>query len=290
MTRAVLTLPENTQGRDFVVGDIHGVFDLLDEALKSVDFDPEKDRLIAVGDLINRGPQSEKCLEYLKQPWFHAIRGNHEEMFLRNYKNDGNTDLIASFANASNGIGWIVGKDKAFLDEMRSAFEKLPIVIEIETRNGTIGFVHADVPPEMDWQTFKQKLEEGDVSARKIALTGRKRIFSSNDSGVAGVSRVYLGHTPVESGAKQLGNCFYMDTGGVFRVLKGDACSKFFLTLSEISAPKEDIGGMPEDRKQLFKVITKPKTPGIDRALGKKPQAPEAEKPFGRYNQPKRKP
>lgn len=261
MTPVVLSLPENTLGRDFVVGDIHGIFDVLDDALKAVGFDPEKDRLIAVGDLINRGPQSEKCIEYLKQPWFFAIRGNHEEMFLRTYKNDGNTDIIASFANASNGIGWIVGKDKAFLDEMKAAFEKLPIALEIKTQEGLIGFVHADVPLDMDWQTFTQKLKEGDALTTKIAQTGRKRIFSSYDKGVAGVERVYLGHTPVESGAKQLGNCFYMDTGGVFRVLKGDARSKFFLTVSEITARPADIGGLPEDARLLFKTVLRPKPP-----------------------------
>lgn len=39
---AVLKLPKNTEGRDFVVGDIHGAYDLLDQALEEVKFDPAK--------------------------------------------------------------------------------------------------------------------------------------------------------------------------------------------------------------------------------------------------------
>lgn len=42
----------NTAGRDFVIGDIHGCFDQVGEALARVHFDESCDRLFAVGDLI----------------------------------------------------------------------------------------------------------------------------------------------------------------------------------------------------------------------------------------------
>src|SRR3989304_1167763 len=107
MAPPVLKLPLNTKGRDFVVGDIHGSFDLLDQALLAVGFDPEKDRLIAVGDLVNRGSRSADCLYYLAQPWFYSIRGNHEEIFMHLYK-DGKTDLVGVVRNMPNGMAWIL--------------------------------------------------------------------------------------------------------------------------------------------------------------------------------------
>ena len=50
----------NARGRDFVVGDVHGHFDTLERLLEAVDFDASADRLFSVGDLVNRGPASER--------------------------------------------------------------------------------------------------------------------------------------------------------------------------------------------------------------------------------------
>ncbi len=46
----------NQAGRDFVVGDVHGCFRTLECALLEIEFDPSRDRLFGVGDLVNRGP------------------------------------------------------------------------------------------------------------------------------------------------------------------------------------------------------------------------------------------
>lgn len=50
------TLDVNRRGRDFIVGDLHGQKALLERALPLVNFDPAADRLIALSDLIDRGP------------------------------------------------------------------------------------------------------------------------------------------------------------------------------------------------------------------------------------------
>ena len=77
-----LSLPKNTQGRDFFVGDIHGCFYLLSQALDYVGFDTTSDRLFSTGDLIDRGEFSEEVIHWLNQPYFYAIRGNHEQVLL----------------------------------------------------------------------------------------------------------------------------------------------------------------------------------------------------------------
>lgn len=77
-----LKLRSNHVGRDFIVGDLHGHYDLLKAKLSDVNFDESKDRLFCTGDLIDRGPKSEDCLELLYEPWFYSAIGNHEVMML----------------------------------------------------------------------------------------------------------------------------------------------------------------------------------------------------------------
>ena len=74
------TFAANETGRDFVIGDLHGSFSLLEKMLEHVSFDTETDRLFSVGDLVDRGPESLECLELLQMPWFHSVYSNHENM------------------------------------------------------------------------------------------------------------------------------------------------------------------------------------------------------------------
>ncbi len=172
MTKPVLTLPPNTKGRDFVVGDIHGIFDVLDQALAAVNFDPTRDRLISVGDLIDRGPLSHTALDYLAKPWFYAIRGNHEQMFLYCMRN-GSLDLDSVNKNLKNGFGWMLQQSPAHLQRIKQAFEQLPAAIQIDSVSGKpedrIGFVHADVPAGMSWPQFVQARERGARHVGQIA-------------------------------------------------------------------------------------------------------------------------
>ena len=55
----------------YVVGDIQGCFEPFQCLLERVKFNPDKDRLWSVGDLINRGPDN---IEVLR--WFYAHRDN----------------------------------------------------------------------------------------------------------------------------------------------------------------------------------------------------------------------
>jgi len=76
------TFEPNFVGRDFVVGDLHGSLSCFERLLEGLHFDAAKDRIFSVGDLVDRGPNSLECLELLKNPWFHAVLANHEQMML----------------------------------------------------------------------------------------------------------------------------------------------------------------------------------------------------------------
>lgn len=56
-------------------GDIHGCLEQLRRKLWHCRFDPWRDLLISVGDVIDRGPQSLRCLQLLEQHWVCAVRG-----------------------------------------------------------------------------------------------------------------------------------------------------------------------------------------------------------------------
>ncbi len=234
---AVLKLQKNTEGRDFVVGDIHGAYDLLDQALEEVKFDPAKDRLISVGDLIDRGRDSRRCLEYLEQPWFYALRGNHEDIFMDMCYKDGRMNSVKAEFNARrNGAGWLKKESPAFRKKLKAAFEKLPLAMEVETDRGTVGFVHAEVPENMDWKTFLKQLKAGDLDTVETALWSRRRAEEGDNSEIAGIGRIFSGHTVNEGAALRLGNCFNLDTGAVYREKYGDKAEGCGITIADIKA------------------------------------------------------
>jgi serine/threonine protein phosphatase 1 len=215
MSSLVLSYPRNTRGRDFVVGDIHGHFTRLDAAMRQVEFNPAVDRLFSVGDLIDRGPESERVLEYLNQPWFHAVRGNHEDMAIRYPEGNMNKGHFVK-----SGGAWMVSSPREFQLEVSDALSALPIAITIETDVGDIGIVHADCPTE-SWGEFTSTLAHSSPMDREShllmqrALWSRERIDSGDCTTVQGVAAIIVGHTPLEQ-ISRLANVYYIDTGACF--------------------------------------------------------------------------
>lgn len=64
----------------YVVGDIQGCFQPLRKLLDKISFDPSVDRLISVGDLVNRGPQNLETMRFCKALGnaFNMVLGNHD--------------------------------------------------------------------------------------------------------------------------------------------------------------------------------------------------------------------
>ena len=73
--------------RTLFIGDVHGCLDELQGLLKLLQV-RSQDRVILLGDLINRGPYSAEVVEYVAEKGYEAILGNHEDHYLRNYKSD----------------------------------------------------------------------------------------------------------------------------------------------------------------------------------------------------------
>ncbi len=218
--QAVQRYELNMRGRDFVVGDLHGAFGLLRQAMAAVGYDPERDRLFSVGDLIDRGPDSADVVDVLQIPGFHAIAGNHELMLLDAVEVLGIDSDILSPLFVRNGLGWWLETPLDVRHRIVAAVQALPIAAEVQTQRGTVGLVHADVPKGVDWPSFCRALEAGDEESAQVATWSRRRVQEGDASGVAGVGRVFVGHTP-QKGVQRLGNVYYIDTGAVFGVCGG---------------------------------------------------------------------
>ena len=65
-------------GRRIFVGDLQGCLGELEELLSAVHFEPGKDVLYPVGDLVNRGPASKETLRFLRHLDARPVLGNHD--------------------------------------------------------------------------------------------------------------------------------------------------------------------------------------------------------------------
>jgi serine/threonine protein phosphatase 1 len=182
---------------------------------------------------VDRGPESRRAKKFLEQPWVYAVRGNHEGMFLELYEDgDHPNEAVVEFVTSRNGMSWWRNLSQDERMALIAEFRKMPVAIEIATRRGTVGLVHAEVPAGMDWQTFLERIEADDQAVIKQALWGRSRV-RGDDRGIAGVGRVFVGHTPVAR-LGRLGNVYYIDTGAVFGLLDGNPVTGR-LTMAEIT-------------------------------------------------------
>ena len=126
-------------GRIIAIGDIHGCYQELDELLQRV-APTKEDRLIFLGDLVNRGPDSCKVIDLARQHRALSLLGNHELRFL-NFRKSGKADALKD-------------GDEETIRKLRpedwSYIESMPLTHHIEELNTV--FVHGGFLPGEPWQ------------------------------------------------------------------------------------------------------------------------------------------
>jgi serine/threonine protein phosphatase 1 len=202
---------KNRQGKDFVVGDIHGSFTALEQLLQQAGFQAATDRVFAVGDLIDRGAESQRVTEFLNYPWFHSIMGNHEKILLDSADDP---NLYKSWTSY-NGGAWWKHTPVEQQQEIRQAIAELAIAFEVATGNGRVGIVHADIPNTMSWQQFVQNIHHNS-ECKEYALWSRNRFRRIRTLGTAnslqGIDHVVFGHSPTPQ-VIRMAHIHYIDTG-----------------------------------------------------------------------------
>lgn len=201
----VYQFPENDKGVDYFVGDIHGCLPLLKSALYEIGFDEKRDRLFSVGDLVDRGIESLETLRFFnRNDWFHAVRGNHEQMLIDMHNGHWSPDNYAM-----NGGVWYFN---ATPEERLEAYEivmQMPHVIQV----GDIGVVHAQ--PKKNWNEMLSDIQVSDEYTENYILWGRDVIRGQLPFTCEGIGKVFCGHTVVKESVNR-GNVKFIDTGAVF--------------------------------------------------------------------------
>jgi serine/threonine protein phosphatase 1 len=228
---------KNLIGKDYICSDIHGHFSILQQALNVVGFNEECDRLFSLGDLIDRGDESNLSLEWLAKPWFFAIQGNHERMLINTIESQ--SDMLRNQWMMWGG-SWAEDMDDDELAFYYQAFSKLPIAIEIELTNGkTIGLVHAELPNEYDWNSVRNLLQTIDPSKVEAILETSDMLWNRNQpllppeqidriKPVKNITHVFHGHTIVKN-YLTIGNRTFMDLGAYSSGNIGLICPLDFL-------------------------------------------------------------
>ncbi|MFP4165658.1 MAG: metallophosphoesterase [Opitutales bacterium] len=130
--------------RTIVIGDVHGCADEFEELLETLEFGTE-DRIIQVGDLVNRGPNSHRVLEIARTYSIESILGNHELRLLT--------------ARRKNRPKILKRYDRETIDQLSEEdwqfLEKLPPFIHMEDKDTVV--VHGGFLPDQPWE--KQSLK-----------------------------------------------------------------------------------------------------------------------------------
>jgi hypothetical protein len=192
--------------RTIVVGDVHGCVDELRDLMRTVGYSPG-DRLVMVGDLVAKGPDSHGVLQLLREEGALAVLGNHDAHALaaRDRKEE---DLKPERRQV---LDTLEAKDWAYL-------EGLPLFVRLgperEGEPDTV-VVHGGVVPGVP---IEQQEREHLLTLRSIRADGKpsKKIEGKPWAAVwKGPERVVFGHDAVR-GLQQERMATGLDTGCVY--------------------------------------------------------------------------
>ncbi len=131
----------------FIIGDIQGCYKEFRNLIKLIDPNKEN-KFFCVGDLVNRGPESEKVLDYVLENKIKSVLGNHDlhlmAILIGAKKHNKKKDTMTK----------IINKNKAV--EIIDYFSRFPFAKVISINNKKTLVTHAGVLPS--W-TLKDVLE-----------------------------------------------------------------------------------------------------------------------------------
>lgn len=126
-------------GRLIAIGDIHGCHQEFAEMLMRLA--PVKDdRIVLLGDLINRGPDSAKVIDLARECRATALLGNHELRFLK-YRRTSDKKYLKNGDLATHQK--LRPADWEYLEAMKLTFEEPAL---------NLVFVHGGFLPDQPWQ------------------------------------------------------------------------------------------------------------------------------------------
>jgi len=196
-------MKRETVSRLIGIGDIHGCYELLlDLVERSIMFDPDEDRLVFLGDYLDRGANSKEVVDYVSGLKKHypgqivLLKGNHEDLALRAMLCIGDEEACTHAR-----MLWYLNGGEATVNSFRG-IEKarqtlIPFIGSLELYHETEEhiFVHAGIPYGKSPETASSDEILWD---RSYSYNGRKTLI--------------VGHSP-KSKIERLKNIISLDTG-----------------------------------------------------------------------------
>ena len=193
--------------RLFVLGDIHGHMATFRALLHRLNLEPE-DRLVCLGDMIDRGPNSAGLVHLLRtHPQVICLKGNHEQMAIQCVQPDGSFEAWQPWmqrGGKSTYASYIVQANGDLYEAKRQMAEDfmwldtLPTQIVLDN----LRFVHAGYDPRMplDMQGEKELLwirrewfeYEGAVDPARTVFFGHTTTTKLGDAGEVAYSKERL--------------------------------------------------------------------------------------------------
>jgi diadenosine tetraphosphatase ApaH/serine/threonine PP2A family protein phosphatase len=208
--------------RTIVVGDIHGCYDELVSLLQKIRFSAE-DRVIAVGDLVVKGPQNRQVLDLFRtDPRFSSVIGNHDRALLRYWSGE-STTLKAAQKRAAKEF-----EDNAqpYLEYLRA----LPFMIDL----GRHLVVHAGVRPDVP---LSEQTPSDLTTLRTLGDDPTSKIGTPWYEVYQGDQIVLFGHWP-DAKPKIARRAIGLDTGCVY----GNALTAYIIeTDAFVSVPAKAV-------------------------------------------------
>jgi serine/threonine protein phosphatase 1 len=176
----------------WTIGDIHGRFAQLKRALQKAGVDYEKDEVISLGDLVDRGPEPFECIfELMKITNLIAVQGNHD-LYMMDYLHGYKHFLNGNHGSAKTLVqyGHLTREEKA---QALTFFEsQVPYHIDKDNRL----FVHGgfDRYEPVATQSAISLCQDRHFWKGCLSMQGNvpEKIACVDD-----FKEIYIGHTPV---------------------------------------------------------------------------------------------
>jgi len=178
-------MSEHSQ-RTIFIGDIHGCFQEFTELLGKVHYKPDQDRLISLGDLVNKGPESARVLDYFINNKVEAVMGNHDDWLLRALK-----DECSMYKEAEV----ILKQSKYSREKIIEWLEMLPLYI----KDDSFIAVHAGLSPYCKLKKNKSR----DLFTMRFVDTNTHELLAKNNGSDSLVSW-YEEYSFLKSGKREI--------------------------------------------------------------------------------------
>lgn len=193
-------------GRIFITSDVHGGFDELIEGIEKIKF-KEDDELYILGDILDKGPDSFKVLDYvMNTDNINLIKGNHEYMLQLAIEKD---ERIRDYINieGKKKIEEIKKRGNEYFKKVYSYIKNLPYYIIL---NDDILLLHGGI--NIDINDSKEKIlkklknkesEEEILINRSLWIDTFDNELKKEDFGSKEFN-IIIGHTPMQNIFKKI--------------------------------------------------------------------------------------